>query len=71
LAISKKIIRKAVDRNRIKRMIRESFRLNQQQLGYFDIVVLAKRDSVKLLQGGVNKNQDVFWKELYKTTSSQ
>jgi ribonuclease P protein component len=71
LAISKKIIRKAVDRNRIKRMIRESFRLNQQQLGYFDIVVLAKRDSVKLLQGGVNKNQAVLWKELYKTTSSQ
>jgi ribonuclease P protein component len=70
LAISKKIIRKAVDRNRIKRMIRESFRLNQQQLGYFDIVVLVKRDSVNLLQGGINKNQIGLWKELYKTTSS-
>ena len=71
LAISKKIIRKAVDRNRVKRMIRESFRLNQQQLGCFDIVVLAKRDTVKLLLGGKNKNQSGLWKALHRTTSSQ
>lgn len=41
-AISKKRIKKAVSRNQIKRIVRESFRLKQQQLGSWDIVVLAR-----------------------------
>lgn len=43
LAISKKIARRAVDRNRIKRNVRESFRLCRHELGAMDIVVLARR----------------------------
>jgi ribonuclease P protein component len=46
LAIAKKNIRKAVDRNILKRAIRESFRMHQQQLGNLDIVVLAKKDAL-------------------------
>ncbi len=42
LAIAKKHIRRAVDRNRIKRQIRESFRLYKATLPPIDIVVLAK-----------------------------
>lgn len=42
LAISKKHARRAVDRNRIKRMVRESFRLNQDILPAADFVVMAK-----------------------------
>lgn len=42
LAISRKHARRAVARNRIKRVVRESFRLHQQALGALDIVVLAR-----------------------------
>ncbi len=40
LAISKKHCRKATGRNRIKRMIRESFRHNQAELAGLDIIVI-------------------------------
>ena len=42
LAIAKKHLRRAVDRNRIKRQIRESFRLYRDTLPAVDVVVLAK-----------------------------
>ena len=41
LAISKRRARRAVDRNRIKRIVRESFREQCSDLGPGDIVVLA------------------------------
>ena len=44
LALSKKAIAKAHDRNRVKRLLRETFRTRQLQA--LDIVVLAKRDFV-------------------------
>lgn len=42
LAIPKRNIRRAKDRNRIKRLIREGFRTQQWEIGNFDIVVLAR-----------------------------
>jgi len=42
LVVSKKVSKKAVVRNRIKRQIREAFRLQQRQLGAIDFVVVAK-----------------------------
>jgi ribonuclease P protein component len=44
LAISRKVARRAVARNRIKRVVRESFRLRQAELGALDIVVLGRSD---------------------------
>lgn len=43
LAIARKQVRHAVRRNRIKRLIRESFRLHQQELSALDVVVIARR----------------------------
>ncbi len=43
LVIAKKHIRKAVQRNRIKRLVREYVRLHQTQLGAIDAVFLARR----------------------------
>lgn len=42
LAISKKVSKSAVVRNRLKRIIRESFRTHQQRLIKVDIVVIAR-----------------------------
>lgn len=41
--ISKKNVRRAVKRNRIRRIIRESFRLNQHRLPPVDIIILARK----------------------------
>lgn len=43
MAISKKIARRAVDRNRIKRHVRENFRCQDKQMDHLDIVVLGRR----------------------------
>jgi len=48
MVISKRNCRLAVHRNRMKRLIREHFRLNQQQLPGFDFVVLLKSSSEKM-----------------------
>ena len=42
LVISRKNAKRAVDRNRIKRVIRESFRLRQLELPAADFVIMAK-----------------------------
>jgi ribonuclease P protein component len=46
LAIAKKVIKRAVDRNSLKRLARESFRLQQHTLTALDIVVLARKDAL-------------------------
>lgn len=48
LVIAKKHIRLAVQRNRIKRILRETFRHHQHQLHGIDAVVLARRGLDKL-----------------------
>ena len=40
LVVRKKFLKKAVDRNRLKRLARENFRLKQHQLGNLDIVLM-------------------------------
>ncbi len=42
LAISKKVDKRAVGRNRIKRLVRESFRQHQGRLMAVDLVVMAR-----------------------------
>ncbi len=54
LAISKKHVKAAAARNRIKRVARESFRLHQGLLGNLDVVVLAKPGT------GAKANRDLF-----------
>lgn len=42
LVIAKRAVRQAVDRNRIKRLARETFRHLQTRLGGLDIIVMAR-----------------------------
>jgi ribonuclease P protein component len=46
LAIAKKCARQAVDRNRLKRLVRESFRMERAALPGVDLVVMCRRDAV-------------------------
>lgn len=50
LAVPKRHIHKAVERNRIKRVIREAFRYKKQQLKGLDVVVLVRKpiDNINL-----------------------
>lgn len=47
LAITKKKIKQAVERNRIKRTTREVFRQRQCQLGSLDMVLIVKNSFIK------------------------
>lgn len=45
LAISKRVSKRAVDRNRLKRLLRESFRQIRHQLPPVDLVVMARPEA--------------------------
>jgi len=61
LAISKKNAKRAVDRNRIKRHIRESFRLNQHELPCVDIIAMNKPCALSLDNIQMRKQIDTQW----------
>ena len=52
IVVAKKNIKFAVDRNRVKRVVRETFRLNQQVIQDLDVVFLARR-GLDQLEGSV------------------
>jgi ribonuclease P protein component len=64
LAVSKKVSKLAVDRNRIKRLARETFRLKQSQLQFADFVVLAKPSAVKEDNAVLIASFNKLWKKL-------
>ena len=66
LIVAKKNVRRAVDRNRLKRLARESFRLNQQQLPSYDIVLLARRGSSQLANKVLFEHLEQLWIRLQK-----
>lgn len=61
LAISKKNAKRAVDRNRIKRKLRESFRLNQHKLPFVDIIAMSKPNAVSLTNNEMIKQIEIQW----------
>ena len=66
LVIAKKHIRLAVQRNRIKRILRETFRQHQQQLGGIDAVVLARAGLDKLDNQQLHKLFSKQWGRIIK-----
>lgn len=66
LAVSKKHARHAVDRNRIKRVSRESFRYHQYELIGLDIVVLARQKIVDISSKNFRMDLDNRWEKLAK-----
>jgi len=70
LAISKKNIRNAVDRNRIKRLVRESFRLRQADLGSVDYVVMARTAARQADNKTLRLSLEKHWITLIKRCDS-
>ena len=72
LIISKKSIKHAVGRNRVKRLTRESFRLGQARLGGLDVVVMSRAGVGELsnpkLRAVLDKHWDALarWMERWK-----
>ncbi len=64
LAISKKKIKKAVGRNRIKRLVREKFRVDKCSIASLDIVVLARSDTTSVSSQLLNKSLDRYFESL-------
>ncbi len=64
LAISRKNIRTAAGRNKVKRQARESFRLHQDIIGNFDVVVMAKPGADKVHRRQLRAQLDKHWQEL-------
>lgn len=66
LVVAKKNVRKAVDRNRIKRLIRESFRHHLPELPSLDIVVLVRKEAAQADNGQLLMALDKLWSRLIR-----
>jgi ribonuclease P protein component len=64
LAITKKRARLAVDRNRIKRLIRENFRYHQSDLVGLDCVVLARNETKMIDNRTLLQSLQKHWQNL-------
>ena len=61
LTVAKKRCKLAVQRNRIKRLARESFRLNQHKLDNIDIVLMVKTGVDQQTNAELTKQLDKLW----------
>jgi len=64
LAVAKKHLKRATDRNLAKRLIRESFRLHQNTLNGIDIVAMVKRGIQLSDQRALKCDLDTLWLRL-------
>jgi ribonuclease P protein component len=70
LAISKKHCRKATARNRIKRIIRESFRQQQALLAGLDVVVINQPGATRATSREISDSLDKHWQRCSKAKAS-
>jgi ribonuclease P protein component len=64
LAISKRVSKRAVERNRIKRLLRESFRRARAQLPPIDLVVMAREAAAGAPGPELLAEIDALWRRL-------
>ena len=71
IVVSKKNIPKATKRNRVKRLIRESFRGTKSQIPNLDVVVLIRRGIDDLPNVKISSKLDSLWRDLCAKTANQ
>jgi ribonuclease P protein component len=64
LAISKRVSKRAVERNRIKRLLRESFRRVRDQLPAIDLMVMAREQAAGVPGPQLLAEIEQLWKKL-------
>ena len=70
LVVSKKVSKRAVDRNRIKRHVREWFRHNKEAFNGFDMIVTAKPTVLNKSASEQRTALADLWKKAYKKSLS-
>ncbi|WP_372750399.1 ribonuclease P protein component [Litorivivens sp.] len=71
LVIAKKHVKLAVQRNRIKRIIRDSFRHHQHDVSGLDIVVLARKGLGTLDNPQIHRDCQQLWEQLQRRAEKQ
>lgn len=64
LAVSRKVDRRAVGRNRLKRLLREAFRSERARLPAMDLVIIAKPEASKVDGEALRDDLTRLWKRL-------
>ena len=70
LVIGKKSVKLSVERNRIKRQIRETFRHHQLELAGWDIVIIARKGLADLDNPELAKQFAKLWKRLSRNPAN-
>lgn len=69
IIVAKKNVKLAVQRNRIKRLIRESFRAEREKLPALDLIVLVKKGCDQLENKDLYLELDYVWRKLIRKVS--
>lgn len=64
MAVSRKVSKRAVERNRIKRLVRESFRARCAQLPRLDVLVVARTSAASTDSPTLRADLDRAWQRL-------
>lgn len=64
IIIGKKYLRRAVDRNRVRRVIRESFRQSKEKLKGLDIIVMIRANCSSLDNKTLRSNIGDIWQAI-------
>ena len=64
LAVSRKVSKRAVERNRIKRLIRESFRAEREGLPALDILVIPRTSAAGTPNPVLSADLGLAWRKL-------
>jgi ribonuclease P protein component len=63
-AVSRRVSKRAVDRNRIKRLVRESYRHARNQLPFVDILLIARSSAVQTPATELRADLSSLWQKL-------